>query len=263
MSQSEILVRSFCAEPAMARHRLTLAGLPATFRLTNAASADVALVGADATSITAGLASGALCLVLDRPALLAAENLTLLLEAGVPVFPVLPLAATAGQSRPLAPLAGATLVRSALLSRATMADARFDHLTALQSLLGPLEDIALLAGDDRTYWGTARIQGGAPLWWSGQTDANVDRFEVDIAGLANRLELICSDNATARPALVTLADKTGTSQARGVYESGLRLFWRGVASALSGNPSVTQIKTIAPLLKPADSNFHLQKSIAQ
>lgn len=238
-------IRVFCAPEQAEEHLSILGSLPATFRVIAEGQPHIALVGPDSASIAAGLASSPRALAVIDPwdiddiDSLAASPVTI-----VPVGKLAPLMAEldAGSVEQIA------LVRCAFAGRGTLAANIYEQLSALQVLLGPLAGIATLSRQGAAYAGTARIPSGAELLWSGQSEAPQNRFELDVLGIAQRLEVIARPDGTARPAEIQLGDAGGLEQSRGVYESGLRLFWRRLAADLAGGPKTTRLADFADLL---------------
>lgn len=227
-------VRTFCPDSVRRKHALTLSSLPLSFTVDEAGTIDVALVGSGDDHIESGIAAKPKIIVLDRPARVSASGIQTLLESGIPVLPVLEVAPTLRRCKANLVLGDVMLVRSSLSSRAERQDGRLEHLLALEAVLGPLSDIKILQDTGEAYFGSGRLENGtARVLWNGQTGTNDDRFSLDVIAMAQRLEVDVAFAPAARPAGIRLADRDGTRQLRGIYETGLRLFWREVAAELT------------------------------
>ena len=102
-------IRVFCAPERAEEHLSVLASLPATFRVLETGQPDIALVGPEAASIAAGLASNARALVVLDP--WAVDDIAALIRspaAVIPVGNVLPVVSN------LAPCGAALLTGSAV-----------------------------------------------------------------------------------------------------------------------------------------------------
>ena len=247
-------IRVFCAPEQAEAHLAILGSLPASFQTVPEGQPDIALVGPDAASISTGLASAARMLVLVDPWMI--DDIEELTRAAVPVVPV-------GRLFPLmagldADMVGQqALVRCSIASRQSLAASVYEQLSALQVLLGPLAGVKMLSQIGSAYSGTARAGKGVELVWSGQAGAIHDSLELDVMGIAQRLEILATPDDTARPATVHFANADGLTQSRGVYESGLRLFWRSVAADLAGGPKTTRLSDFLDLLMQVRQLTHI------
>lgn len=247
-------IRVFCAPERAAAHLSVLGSLPATFRVLDAGQPDIALVGPEAASIAAGLASNARALVVVDP--WAVDDIATLVGSPVAVIPVgnvLPVVSDLDAGG----LAETTLVRCSLAGRGSLAATMYEQLSALEALFGPLGGIALLSRHGPAYAGTARTGKGVEVLWSGQSEAPRDSFELDILGPAQRLEVCATPDGTARPADIRLGNADGLMQARGVYESGLRLLWRRLAADLAGGARTARLSDFVNLLAQVRQFTHL------
>jgi len=248
MSNSQISIRSYCSGELAAEHRAVLASLPTTFGFVPQGSVDVAIVGADASSVEAGLAAKARLVVLAEPSSISPASLNQLLQAGVPVLPVLRLWHVLKRNWPTTPLTDGKLVRSSLLTSKDAATALLEQLAALEGMLGPLVDTAVLSQGRQSYFGSARTSADVPVLWSAQGEAGVESFEFDHIGLAERLEIKGTTGDVARPAQTSHGTRSGLDQLRWIYQSGLRMFWKAVADELSGTAETPKLVEVAHLI---------------
>lgn len=218
-------------------HAASIASLPASLRLADGGAADIAVVSSDAVSVAAGIAAAPRALVVTRPTELGADAMAALNAAGVPVFPALVLAPRLRLVDARAHIAKAGLVRSRLGWQGGLRETLLEHLAGLEAVLGALADVSLLDSGDAGHLGTARSQGGITVSWSGLHGAARGEYELDIIGLADRLEVSGELDGSARPLLVRHGSAGGLQQPHGVFETGLRCFWRGVIAELAeGSP---------------------------
>lgn len=214
-------------------HAATMASLPASLRVVGAGQADIATTTPDLRSITAALAVSPKGLVVTQPALLDDAAIGVLGEAAVPVFPALALAPRLRLLDTGATLAAAGLVRSRLSWRGTIHEVLLEHLAGLEAVLGPISKVRILASSDNGHIGTAQTQGGIVVNWSGRNDTGQSDYELDIIGLSERLEVSGALDGSARPLLVRHGTAGGLQQPHGIFETGLRCFWRAVVSDLT------------------------------
>lgn len=241
-----LTIRAVGTSPSFAAHRAAIASLPASLRLVAEGQADIALVGPDAASIAAGRALAPHALVVADPARVTPAEAESLADADLPSFAALRLPPILHQADAGPALAEAGLVRSHLLWRGARREALFEHFAGLSAVLGPLLAIRCLA-EGTAYAGTAQAGNGVTVHWSGQGDAQASHFELDVIGLPMRLEIEADLDDTARPARIRTGSATGLHQPRGVFESGLRLFWRSVLADLDGRPSACRWRGLAAL----------------
>lgn len=235
MTGMPINIHAFCAESLRRKHLSVLATLPGSFTSNAGTGPAVALADRDDGNIARAIDSGARLIVLDQAAETAPENLRVLLDCGIPVFPVIEVAPALARCRQIVPAEGIKLVRSSFHSPGSARNGRLEHLMALEAVLGPVEDIVLLDDTGDAYWASGRIGAGKmPVLWNGQTGAEKSRFDLDAIALGQRLEVHLADTRTASPASICLADADGIRRLRDIYESGLRLFWRSVAAEAAG-----------------------------
>jgi hypothetical protein len=104
-----------------------------------------------------------------------------------------------------------------------------------------------------SYAAIARTKSHAQVTWSGQATAAHPDYELDIVGVGARLEVTGTVDGSARPLTVRLGTAEGLVQPIGVFETGLRLFWRGVVSALVDEGPQTRWGETKSLLNLASS----------
>ncbi len=234
MSAPPFTVHPFCSNAGAKEHLLTLASLPLTFNLGDGNGVDIALVGPDDDSIGRGIAANPKCVVIDCPAAVSRDGLRMLLESGISAFPVLKVAPALKPCRSISALANAVLVRSCLSSTESAKNGRLEHLAALESVLGRLVEVTVLNDSGDAYWGIARTHDtNARVLWNGRSAADRDRFDLDVIGIEERLEVDVAFHPTAKPADIRIGARDGIRQLRGTFESGLRLFWREIALELA------------------------------
>ncbi|WP_423066111.1 hypothetical protein [Devosia sp. CN2-171] len=247
MTKRPFLIRAFCSDETASAQRAILASLPSTFHFVDDGAADIALVTPDCIEL--GLTGKPRALVLAAPCLSTEKQIDGLSGATIPTFPILHLAATMTQVLASMSVGSAVLVRSEYLSRSDKTAAWLEQLVASQVLLGTLTDIRLLVEPPHSYSGSARTTSGVPVLWGGQIGAATERFDLDIVGLAERIEVLSHGANTARPAQVTIATADGLQVKRAAYQSGLLLFWRAIAAELSGTMTgIPRLADIVPLL---------------
>jgi hypothetical protein len=213
-------------------HVAAITSLPGDLRLHSAGPVDIALVQPRRAALVEALDAAPRAIVLDRPADLDTSLLELLDRTVAPVLPVLKLAASLRLIDASRPLAASGLIRSRLRSAQSLNEAILEHLAGLTAILGSLSDVRMLGMSANSYAATARTKGHAEVTWSGQANATNPDYELDIVGLEARLEVTGVVDGSARPLLVRLGTAEGLAQPPGVFETGLRLFWRSVAGAL-------------------------------
>jgi hypothetical protein len=248
MGHSQISVRSFCPGALTAEHQAVLATLPASFGVVMEGAADVAIVDADASSIEAGLATKPRLAVLAEPSSITQASLNQLLQAGIPVLPVLRHWHVLKRNWPTTPLVDGKLVRSTFFTNRDADTALLEQLAALEGMLGPLTDTAVLSRGWGSYFGSARSSGNVPVLWSAQGAAGFESFEFDHIGLAERLEIKGTAGDVAKPAQTSHGTRAGLKQLRWIHQSGLRLFWKSVAEELSGAAVTAKLGEIAHLI---------------
>ena len=101
----------------------------------------------------------------------------------------------------------------------------------------------------RGYVGSARTSDGVQVNWSGLATAPTSRYELDIVGLAERLEIRAELDGSARPMTVRRGHAGGLDQPLGIYETGLRLFWRRAVDELTKGEPVRDWQDIVTLRK--------------
>jgi hypothetical protein len=246
---SQISIRSFCTGELTAEHRTVLASLPDSFGLVPHGSVDVAIVGTEPSSIEAGLEAKARLMALAEPSSITPASLDQLLHAGVPVLPVLRLWHVLKRNWPAPPPADGKLVRSTFLTSKDAGTALLEQLAGLEGMLGPLIDTAVLSQGRQSYFGSARTSANVPVLWSAQGAADVESFEFDHIGLAERLEIKGTAGDVARPAQTSHGTRAGLDQLRRIHQSGLRMFWKAVADELSGTAGPPKLGEIAHLIE--------------
>jgi len=220
--------------PVARQHRATIASLPAALRCIDAGAADIVVTTPDLATVEAALAAAGKAIVITDPVAIGDEASRRLAEARVAVFPALLLTPSLGQLDAASSLAGAGLIHSRLNWHGDMTAAIFEHIAGLSSVVGALSEVELRAGAGQGYVGSARATSGGAVLWSGTAGSALPSYELDIVGLGERLEVRADLDGSARPFVLRRAHAGGQEQPVGIYETGLRLFWRGVVDALSG-----------------------------
>lgn len=228
-------------------HRATLASLPAMLRLTETGTPDIALTASDGEAIRDAFAASPKAIVVARPAAITDAEADRLSDAALPIFPVLTLAASLRQIGAGRIPAKPGLVHSRLDWQGDMQEGMLEHFAGLASMVGELADVTLLSHAGKGYVGSAKTLDGTDVAWSGLVDVPAPRYELDVVGLAERLEIRAECDGSARPMMVRRGHADGLDQPIGIYETGLRLFWRGVADALAEGTPATQWRDIAAL----------------
>lgn len=233
MSETQLKVQAFCGDTVAVPHRVAWATLPIALREVDGGNIDIALIGPDVASLEAAVSAKPRALALAVPAMTSPDQLQRLSSAGLRIYPVLRLAHIVDHAEVRSPSTGSGLVRSRLLSLSDQRSAWLEQLAALEIVLGPLQGITLLSKQDHSYSGSARTRVGLPVIWSGQTGTTVDSFELDVVGVSERIEILCGLGEIARAARVSVSTAAGERVASGIYQNGLRLFWRAIATDLS------------------------------
>jgi hypothetical protein len=230
-------VRAFGAAPQ--EHIAAIASLPAELRLIGGGRADIALVQPERGALGEALEAAPGAIVLDRPADLDSALHALLDRTAVPVIAVLKLAASLKPVDAQRPLVSSALIRSRLRSAEPLNTAVLEHLAGLSAILGELSNLRMLGGSGNNYAAIGRTRTHAEVAWSGQAGVANPHYELDIVGVGARLEVTGTVDRSARPLTVRLATAEGLVQPIGVFETGLRLFWRDVAATLSDGTAAT------------------------
>lgn len=228
-------------------HSAALASLPASFRLIESGKADIAIAAPDWAAVAAALATSPKALVVTRPALLDDAAIEALDATTIAIFPSLALAArlAAINGSRTQPTAG--LVRSRLAWHGNQNETMLEHLAGLEMVLGPLSRASIVATSSNGHIGAARTGSGIAVSWSGQSDAGRPEYELDIVGLADRLEVTGELDGSARPLLVRHGDAAGLYQPHGTFETGYRRFWQAIASDFAGNLVASRWRDFARL----------------
>lgn len=220
-------------------HRATLASLPAVLRLIETGTPDIALVGTYPEAIRDALGLAPRAIVVAEPTAISDADAARLLDAKPLVLPVLTLTASLRQVDGGNVLSKAGLVHSRLDWQADTRGSLLEHLAGLTSAVGNLTQVRLLSQNAGGYVGSARTSNGVEVNWSGLAAAPISRYELDIVGLAERLEVRADLDGSARPMTLRRAHAGGLDQPVGVFETGLRLFWRRAVDALTKGEPVT------------------------
>lgn len=228
-------------------HRATLASLPAVLRPIEAGTPDFALVGSEPEAIRDALALAPRAIVVAEPAAVTDADAVRLHGPAPLILPVLTLAESLRQVGGDDVLSKAGLVHSRLDWQADMRGSLLEHLAGLTSVVGNLTEVRLLSRSAGGYVGSARTNTGVEVNWSGLAAAPTSRYELDIIGLAERLDVRADLDGSARPMTVRRAHAGGLDQPIGVYETGLRLFWRRAVDALTKGEPVAEWKDFAAL----------------
>lgn len=220
----------------ISRHLPALASLPITFAAPTGGPADIALVGSDHQAIAEAVRGRPKVILLQDPAEATSESRLLLRNDDFQVLPVLPLASLMTPFVSIVPRKGVSAVRSNLRATGSSRAAKLSHLVALHVLLGELRDLAIVHEAGASYSGRAVIAASqTPVFWTGQVLADEDRFDLDVVGVAARLEIDAPVAQTTTPPLVQLANKDGIRTFPSTHESGLRLLWRHAAELARGD----------------------------
>lgn len=226
-------------------HAIAIASLPADLRRSGG-QADVVVVGPGTN--TASFAAAGRAVVIDASDLLDSRITALADGTGKPVYPALHLASCLAGQPVLPTLTQAGLVRSRMAWNGPLDVALLEHLAGLTALLGQLHGVRLLAQDGLAYSGSARTETGVDVLWSGEAEAAFPSYELDIVGLGQRLDITATFDGSARPLNVRHGDAQGLLKAHGIYETGMRRFWRSVVSDLRGEGTAIALRDIAPLV---------------
>lgn len=229
-------------------HAVAIASLPASLRLTDDIGADIMVVSPEDAAIAAGLDARPRALVVTRPGKLGASAAVALEQTDVPVFAGLTLVPGLQALDAREALSGAGIVRSRLAWAGSGGEGMFEHLCGLAALLGPLSEVRMLSSGPNGHAGSAKTEHDVMISWSGQGDAPVSEFELDIIGASTRLEVRGLIDGSARPLQVCLAGVDGQRQGHGIFETGQRQFWRGVVDAFNGGSPAPQWSRFASLL---------------
>lgn len=234
-------------------HRASLASLPATLRLIETGTPDIALSAPDEPSIAEALSLSAKAVVIADPAAVDPAGLRRLEAAAPLIIPVLTLAASLRQVGADGMPAKAGLIHSRLGWQGDMKSAILEHLAGLATVVDALTDLKLLSRGAAGYVGSAKTTEGVDIAWSGSAKAIAARYELDAVGLADRLEVRAELDGSARPLLIRRNHAGGTNEPIASYETGLRRFWRDVASALGTGKPVMTWKDVTALHALADT----------
>lgn len=252
-----LAIRTFGQVPA--GHFGAIASLPASLRLSVDGPVDIALVGPEVSSIQTGLATSPRILIVTEPVRLSEAAADLLATISLPVFVPLSVAASL---RPLAnanALAGAGLIRSRLGWQGSAVEGLFEHLAALETVLGAVADVAIICRSRDALQAMARTTSGVEIVLSGQSHAVSPTYELDTVGLDTRIEIVGQPDGTARPFAVSIGNVEGLVHPHGIYESGLRQFWREVVSGNGARQwrDVSRLLGLARSLLPTSANENL------
>lgn len=228
-------------------HAVALASLPADLR-PSTGDAEIEVVSTDFVAVQAALAGSARALVIDDVAALDERTISLLDRAALPIHPALHLASSLAGTDAASFLEHAGLVRSRLAWGGSLEAALLEHLAGLVTVLGPLTEVRLLDQSRTHYSGSACTDNGVDVLWSGQVKAARASYELDVIGLADRLEIFGSLDGSARPLAIRQGSAQGVLQLPGIFETGLRRFWTTVVAERRGEGRAIAWRDVAPLV---------------
>jgi hypothetical protein len=228
-------------------HRATLASLPGILRLTDAAAPDIALTASDEASLKEALSVSPKAIVVAEPATLDDAGWKRLTDASSMVFPALTLAANLRQISAESVPSKPGLIHSRLSWQGGAKAAIVEHLAGLATVVGQLFELQFLSYVSGGYVGSAKTGEGVEVAWSGLAGAPLSFYELDVVGLADRLEVRADLDGSARPLLLRRGHAGGLDQPAGFYETGLRRFWREAADLLRTGEQTTTLQDIADI----------------